>query len=112
MNVMLMTVTERTREIGIRRALGAKRMDITMQFLIEAVVQTTLGGLLGAIAGLTMVFALPWVVSLFGGALPAKVHVPSIFLALAFAVVIGVAFGLYPARRAALLDPIEALRHE
>ncbi len=112
MNIMLATVTERTREIGIRRALGAKRMDITMQFLIEAVVQTTLGGLLGAIAGLTMVFALPWVVSLFGGALPAKVHVPSIFLALAFAVVIGVAFGLYPARRAALLDPIEALRHE
>ena len=112
MNIMLATVTERTREIGIRRALGAKRRDITMQFLIEAVVQTSLGGMLGAIAGLSAVFVLPWLAGLFGGALPAKVHVPSIFMSLAFAVVIGVAFGLYPAYRAAMLDPIEALRHE
>ena len=112
MNIMLATVTERTREIGIRRALGAKRRDITMQFLIEAVVQTSLGGLLGAIAGLSAVFVLPWLASLFGGALPAKIHVPAIFFSLAFAVVIGVVFGLYPAYRAAMLDPIEALRHE
>jgi len=112
MNIMLATVTERTREIGIRRALGAKRRDITMQFLIEAVVQTSLGGLLGAVFGLGIVFTVPKVVSMFGGALPAKVHVPAIFLSLVVAVTVGVLFGWYPARRAALLDPIEALRHE
>jgi putative ABC transport system permease protein len=112
MNIMLATVTERTREIGIRRALGAKRRDITMQFLIEAVVQTSLGGLLGAMAGLSIVFLVPWAASLLSLNLPAKVHVPSIFLSLAVAVTVGVLFGWYPARRAALLDPIEALRHE
>src|SRR5262249_53855536 len=112
MNIMLATVTERTREIGIRRALGAKRRDITMQFLIEAVVQTTLGGLLGAVAGLTVVFVVPWLASLLELNLPAKVHLGSIFLSLAVAVSVGVIFGLYPAYRASRLDPIEALRHE
>jgi putative ABC transport system permease protein len=112
MNIMLATVTERTREIGIRRALGAKRRDITLQFLIEAVVQTTLGGMLGAIVGLSIVFVVPWLASLWEMALPAKVHVPSIFLSLAVAITVGVLFGWYPAQRASLLDPIEALRHE
>ncbi len=113
MNIMLATVTERTREIGIRRALGAKRIDITMQFLIEAVAQTTVGGLLGGLLGLAMVFVVPLAAAwLFGANLPAKVHVPAIFVALTAAVVVGVFFGWYPARRAALLDPIEALRHE
>jgi putative ABC transport system permease protein len=113
MNIMLATVTERTREIGIRRALGAKRRDITMQFLIEAVVQTSLGGLLGVLIGLLIVFTVPamseW---LWSAHLPAKIHVPSIFLSLLVSVVVGVGFGLYPAYRAAMLDPIEALRHE
>ncbi len=113
MNIMLATVTERTREIGIRRALGAKRRDITMQFLIEAVVQTSLGGVLGVISGLFIVFVVPPVSQwMWSAHLPAKVHVPSIFLSLLVAVVVGVAFGLYPAYRAAMLDPIEALRHE
>ncbi len=112
MNIMLATVTERTREIGIRRALGAKRRDITLQFLIEAVVQTTLGGLLGAIAGLSIVFLVPLMASWLGTNLPAKVHVPSIFLSMAVAITVGVLFGWYPARRASMLDPIEALRHE
>jgi putative ABC transport system permease protein len=113
MNIMLATVTERTREIGIRRALGAKRIDITMQFLIEAVAQTTVGGLLGALLGLAMVFVVPLAAAwLFGANLPAKVHVPAIFVALTASVIVGVFFGWYPARRAALLDPIEALRHE
>ena len=88
MNIMLATVTERTREIGIRRALGAKRRDITMQFLIEAVVQTTLGGLVGVVLGLVhrlRRFPAAW--QLLGGrTLPAKLHVPSIFLSLAVAV--------------------------
>jgi putative ABC transport system permease protein len=113
MNIMLATVTERTREIGIRRALGAKRRDITMQFLVEAVVQTTIGGLCGVILGLGMVFTVPVIWNwLAGTTLPAKVHVPSIFLAVAVSVGVGVLFGWYPAQRAARLDPIEALRHD
>jgi putative ABC transport system permease protein len=113
MNIMLATVTERTREIGIRRALGAKRRDITFQFLIEAVVQTTLGGLVGMMFGLGSVYLIPplcaWIVS---SNVPTKLHVPSIFLSLAVAISVGVLFGWYPARRASRLDPIEALRHE
>jgi putative ABC transport system permease protein len=112
MNIMLATVTERTREIGIRRALGAKRRDITLQFLIEAVVQTSVGGLLGMAAGLGTLFLLPLFLKLFDSHLPSKVHVPAIFMALAAAVIVGVLSGLYPALRAARLDPIEALRHE
>jgi len=112
MNIMLATVTERTREIGIRRALGAKRRDITLQFLIEAVVQTTLGGLVGMIFGLIAVYTIPLVAQLFRSNVPTKLHVPSIFLSLAVSIVVGVVFGLYPAWRASRLDPIEALRHE
>lgn len=113
MNIMLATVTERTREIGIRRALGAKRRDITMQFLIEAVVQTTIGGLIGVLLGLIIILVVPRVASLLLEAkMPAKLHELSIFLSLAVAVGVGVLFGWYPARRASLLDPIEALRHD
>ncbi|HSQ55523.1 MAG TPA: ABC transporter permease [Gemmata sp.] len=118
MNIMLATVTERTREIGIRRALGAKQRDITLQFLIEAVVQTTIGGLCGVALGLLSVFVAPplaelvrswgWVDKSF----PVRLHVPIIFVALAFSVCVGVVFGLYPAWRASRLDPIEALRHD
>jgi putative ABC transport system permease protein len=111
MNIMLATVMERTREIGIRRALGAKRRDIIMQFLIEAVVQTGLGGLFGVLTGLVLVFGVPLVYSLFGGRLPAQLSIPSIFLGLGLAVLFGVLAGLYPAWRASRLDPIEALRH-
>ena len=119
MNIMLATVTERTREIGIRRALGAKQKDIVMQFLVEAVVQTTIGGLCGVVLGLAMVFAVPaiWGTILewgwfSGNPLPAKVHVPIIFISIGFSIMVGVGFGLYPAWRASRLDPIEALRHD
>jgi putative ABC transport system permease protein len=113
MNIMLATVTERTREIGIRRALGAKRRDITLQFLIEAVAQTTVGGLVGVLLGIVMVYVIPYGWEKIAQAtLPAKIHVPSIFISIFVSITVGVLFGLYPARRAALLDPIEALRHE
>jgi putative ABC transport system permease protein len=112
MNIMLASVTERTREIGIRRALGAKRRDITLQFLIEAVVQTAIGGAVGVIVGLGSVYLIPLAAQWFGEYLPAKIHVPAIFLSLGVSIGVGVLFGWYPARRASMLDPIEALRHE
>jgi len=113
MNIMLATVTERTREIGIRRALGAKRKDITLQFLVEAVVQTTIGGFVGVVLGLATIFLVPPIYKVFTSeTLPAQLHVPSIFLSLGVSIVVGMLFGWYPASRAARLDPIEALRHE
>ena len=107
MNIMLVSVTERTREIGIRRALGARRRDVLMQFLVEAIVLSSLGGLIGAGLGMA-VTAL--VGSLTGWA--TVVTAQSVLLALSFAVGVGVFFGWYPARRAAALDPIEALRFQ
>jgi putative ABC transport system permease protein len=113
MNIMLATVTERTREIGIRRALGAKRRDITLQFLLEAMVQTAVGGIVGVIIGVGLAYAIPFLAWYFGGAnLPAQLVQMSIYLALAVAVDVGILFGWYPAQRASRLDPIEALRHE
>jgi putative ABC transport system permease protein len=110
---MLATVTERTREIGIRRALGAKRSDITLQFLIEATVQTSVGGALGTLIGIGLVFFLPWASALvLNMRLPAQLNPEPIFLSIGVAVFVGVVFGLYPAFRASRLDPIEALRHD
>ncbi len=106
MNIMLATVTERTREIGIRRALGAKRRDIVAQFLVETLVLSSTGGLLGIFVGI----AIPLAVS-FLSEIRTVLSVTSIVMAFSIAVAIGIVFGVYPARRAALLDPIEALRH-
>jgi putative ABC transport system permease protein len=117
MNIMLATVTERTREIGIRRALGAKQLDIITQFLVEAVVQTLVGGLAGMAAGLVMVLAVPpltgWLVSIGWADIqqPAALTWEPIVLSVVVSIGVGVVFGLYPAWRAAKLDPIEALRH-
>src|SRR5262249_32414777 len=106
MNIMLATVTERTREIGIRRALGAKRRDIALQFLIEAVAQTSLGGLTGMLLGVGFAYAIPFLADRFAHSnVPTKLHIPSIFLSLAVSVGVGVLFGWYPARRASHLDP-------
>lgn len=106
MNIMLATVTERTREIGIRRALGARRWDITSQFLVETVLLSSVGGVLGVVLGLTI----PFVVSHFAD-IETIVSLWSVVLAFSISVGIGVIFGIYPARRAAMMDPIEALRH-
>jgi putative ABC transport system permease protein len=108
MNIMLATVTERTREIGIRRALGAKRRDITEQFLIETVVLAGVGGLLGVALGYTI----PRIIVYFIPDQKAIVTGISVIMAFCISVFIGIVFGIYPARRAALMDPIEALRHE
>ena len=107
MNIMLASVTERTREIGIRRAIGAKRKQIVGQFLIETVVLSTTGGLLGIGIGLLV----PWLITSFAG-MPTVVKPWSLVLSLGISMTVGILFGIYPAFRAAELDPIEALRHE
>ena len=107
MNIMLASVTERTREIGIRRAIGAKRRQIIGQFLIETVVLSSLGGLIGIGIGLLI----PWLVTYLAG-MPTVVTLYSLVLSVGISMSVGIVFGLYPAVRAATLDPIVALRHE
>lgn len=107
MNMMLTTVTERTREIGLRKAIGADRKDISKQFLIEAIVLTCVGGIIGVILGALI----SWVVQLTG-LLQTSISLGSILLAFGVSAAIGIIFGYYPARRAANLNPIEALRYE
>ena len=107
MNIMLVSVSERTKEIGIRRAVGARRRDILLQFLIEAAVISGTGGLIGVLLGL----ALAKIVSA-ATSLPSAINPVSIVVALAMATSIGLFFGIYPARKAAGLDPVEALRSE
>jgi putative ABC transport system permease protein len=107
MNMMLTNVTERTREIGLRKAIGAKERDISTQFLAEAVALTVIGGIIG--------IALGWVVAYLvnlSGLIATSVSLYSILLAFGVSAAIGIVFGYYPARRAALLNPIEALRYE
>jgi putative ABC transport system permease protein len=107
MNIMLMTVNERTREIGVRKSLGATRSDIRRQFLIEAIALSTLGGLLGVLGGWTLALLVSSATPL-----PARVTAWSISVALALGAGTGILFGVYPAARAARLDPITALRAE
>jgi putative ABC transport system permease protein len=107
MNIMLVSVTERIKEIGIRMAVGARERDILIQFLIEAVVLSLVGGLIGIVLGIvatkTASFFTEW---------PTLVSLSSIIIAFSFAAIIGIFFGLYPAKKASKLDPIEALRYE
>ncbi|HEX4294408.1 MAG TPA: ABC transporter permease [Rhizomicrobium sp.] len=107
MNIMLVSVTERTREIGIRLAIGARERDVLLQFLIEAIVMSALGGVIGVLIGLGGS-------AMIAGALklPFVFQPGIVIIAVGFAAIVGVAFGFFPARRAARLDPIEALRHE
>ncbi|HKF68224.1 MAG TPA: FtsX-like permease family protein, partial [Vicinamibacterales bacterium] len=107
MNIMLVSVTERTREIGLRMAIGARGRDVLLQFLVEAVVLSLLGGSVGILLG----FGLSQGVTLWQG-WPTAVSSNAVFIAFGFAAAIGVFFGFYPARKAAALDPIDALRFE
>jgi putative ABC transport system permease protein len=107
MNMMLTTVTERTREIGLRKAIGATKRDISAQFLVEAVTLTLIGGLVGVILGWSISFGVTYF-----GILQTKVTISSVLLAFGVSAAIGIIFGYYPARRAANLNPIDALRYE
>jgi putative ABC transport system permease protein len=107
MNIMLVTVTERTREIGVRKAIGAKNRDILLQFLVEAIILSCLGGIIGVALGIGAAQMIEkWTQFL------TVAKLSSVLLALSFSAGVGIFFGYYPARRAALLDPIEALRYE
>ena len=113
MNIMLVTVTERTREIGIRKAIGARRSDILTQFLIEAMVLSGLGGALGIAVGALLATEAPNIPAIASSSFPTPVvSPPSVLLAFVVSVAIGLFFGIYPANRAARLHPIEALRYE
>jgi putative ABC transport system permease protein len=107
MNVMLVSVAERTREIGVRMAIGARRRDITLQFLVESIILTLLGGLVGIGGGAAIALVVKAATPL-----PAAVTAGCVGIAVAFSIVTGVLFGLTPARRAGRLNPIEALRYE
>lgn len=113
MNVLLVSVGERTREIGIRRALGARRGDIRRQLLAESVLLCAVGALLGATLGVSGAFFIAWILRQASGAdLHVALTAPSILFAIGASVVVGLGFGTYPARRAARLSPVEAIRHE
>jgi len=108
MNIMLVSVTERTREIGIRKAIGAKRKNILVQFLIEAIILTGFGGVLGVAIGISIIHFI------IGGfdLVPEVYSIPWILISFGISLGVGVAFGLFPAYKAASLNPIEALRSE
>ena len=107
MNIMMVSVTERTREIGIRKALGATSSNVLMQFMIESMVIGIVGGVIGIASGILLSKA----IGAFGGLTP-TVDILPVLVSFSFAVGIGLFFGIYPARKAARLDPIDALRYE
>lgn len=107
MNIMLASVTERTREIGIRRALGAKRNDIIVQFLVETILLSATGGIIGVVLGMLV----PFFITYFSDMMTI-IEFWAPLLAFSISGLVGVIFGIYPAMRAANMDPVEALRHE
>jgi putative ABC transport system permease protein len=107
MNILLVSVTERTKEIGLRMAVGAKRAHILLQFLIEAIIMTAIGGLLGVAAGIGLARLLTRLIGW-----PTIINVQAVGAAFVFSLIVGIFFGLYPANKASKLNPIEALHYE
>ena len=107
MNIMLVSVTERTQEIGLKKAIGARKSRILGQFLTEAAVLTSLGGLIGVLVGIILAQVISYVTTT-----PVAISVPAAVGAVAFSMVIGIVFGVFPSYKAANLNPIDALRHE
>jgi putative ABC transport system permease protein len=114
MNIMLVSVTERTREIGIRMAVGARGSDILRQFLVESIILSCIGGLIGLALGVAASTGITMAINAWtkGTQWPVVVSFPAALLAIGFAAMVGIFFGYYPARQASRLDPIEALRYE
>ncbi len=112
MNIMLVSVTERTREIGLRKAVGARNRDILVQFLVESLFLSLLGGVMGILLGWLIALLIGRIASASGTSLTPAVSLNAILLATLFSAAVGLFFGIYPARRAALLEPVEALRYE
>jgi putative ABC transport system permease protein len=112
MNIMLVSVTERTREIGLRKALGARRRDILIQFLTESSLLSLIGGIIGILLGWLISFAVGQIAMASGTPFTPIVGLGAIALATTFSAIVGLFFGIYPAYRAASLEPVEALRYE
>ena len=112
MNIMLVSVTERTREIGLRKALGARKRDILLQFLTESSLLSLVGGFIGILLGWLIAFIVGKVATATGTTFTPAVGIDAILLSTSFSAIIGLFFGIYPASRAANLEPVEALRHE
>jgi putative ABC transport system permease protein len=108
MNIMLVSVTERTREIGVRKAIGARRRDIVRQFLFEAMMLTFLGGVLGVLLAFGIAQILMWIIP----SMPASIPTWAVVTGLTVSIGVGLIFGVWPAKKASKLDPIEALRYE
>ncbi len=112
MNIMLVSVTERTREIGLRKALGARKRDILIQFLTESSVLSLVGGIIGILFGWLISFLIGWIATASGTAFTPVIGIDAVLMATLFSAAVGLFFGIYPANRAAGLEPVEALRYE
>ena len=112
MNIMLVSVTERTREIGLRKAIGAHKRDIMIQFLVESSLLSLFGGMVGIVFGWLIAFIVGKIASASGTPFTPTVGLNAILLATIFSTAVGLFFGIYPASRAANLQPVEALRYE
>jgi len=112
MNIMLVSVTERTREIGLRKALGARRIDILVQFLTESALLSLIGGVIGIGLGALISYAVGRIAAASDTPLTPSIGLDTVLLATLFSAAVGLFFGLYPANRAASLEPVEALRYE